>query len=70
MVKASVAAPARDGRANEALLRFLARTWHLPRRDLSIAAGATSRNKIVRVTGEPGQLIAKLSAEIASLPGL
>jgi hypothetical protein len=69
-LKVSVTAPARDGRANEALLQLLARTWHLPRRNLSIVAGATSRNKTVRVTGEPGQLIAKLSAEIASLPGL
>ena len=69
-LKASVTAPARDGRANEALLQLLARAWHLPRRNLSIVAGAASRNKTVRVTGDPGQLIAKLSAEIASLPGL
>jgi uncharacterized protein (TIGR00251 family) len=68
-VKASVTAPARDGRANEALLRLLAQVWRLPRSDLSIVAGATSRNKIVRVAGDPRQLIARLSAEIASLPG-
>jgi uncharacterized protein len=69
-LKVSVTAPARGGRANEALLQLLARAWHLPRRNLSIVAGAASRNKTVRVTGDPGQLIAKLSAEIASLPGL
>ena len=68
-LKASVTAPARDGRANEALLQLLARAWRLPRRDLSIAVGAASRNKIVRVAGEPRQLITKLSSEIASLPG-
>ncbi len=68
-LKVSVTAPARDGRANEALLQLLARAWHLPRSNLSIVAGAASRNKTVRVTGDPGQLIAKLSAEIASLPG-
>jgi uncharacterized protein len=70
VLKATVTAPAQDGRANEALLQLLARTWHLPRRNLSIVAGATSRNKTVRVTGEPDRLIAKLSADIASLPGL
>jgi uncharacterized protein len=69
-LKVSVTTPARDGQANEALLQLLARAWHLPRRNLSIVAGAASRNKTVRVTGDPGQLIAKLSAEIASLPGL
>ena len=69
VVKASVTAPAEDGRANEALLQLLARAWHLPRRNLSIVAGATSRNKTVRVAGHPRQLIAKLSPEIASLPG-
>jgi uncharacterized protein (TIGR00251 family) len=68
-LKVSVAAPAQDGRANEALLQLLARTWRLPRRDLSIAAGATSRNKIVRVAGDPHELIAKLSGELATLAG-
>ena len=68
-VKASVTAPARDGQANQALLQLLARTWCLPRRDLSIVVGASSRSKIVRVAGEPHRLIAKLFSEIASLPG-
>ena len=68
-LKVSVTAPARDGRANEALLQLLARAWHLPRRNLSIVAGVTSRSKTVRVAGDPRQLIARLSGEIASLPG-
>jgi uncharacterized protein (TIGR00251 family) len=68
-IKATVTAPAQDGRANEALLQLLARAWHLPRRSLSIVAGAASRSKTVRVAGDPVQLIAKLSAEISSLPG-
>ena len=68
-LRASVTAPPRDGRANEALLQLLARTWHLPRRDLSIVAGATSRNKTVRVAGDPHELSAKLSGELATLAG-
>ena len=66
-IKASVTAPAYDGQANEALLQLLARTWRLPRRDLSIIVGAASRNKVVRVAGDQHQLIAKLSSEITSL---
>jgi uncharacterized protein len=69
VVKASVTAPAEGGRANEALLQLLARVWHLPRRDFSIVAGAASRNKSVRIAGNPRQLTDKIAPEIASLPG-
>ncbi len=69
VLKASVTAPAEGGRANEALLHMLARAWHLPRRDLSIVAGATSRSKAVHVAGDPQQLIDKIAPELASLPG-
>ena len=68
-IKVSVTAPPQGGQANEALLQLLARAWRLPRRGLSIVVGAASRNKIVRVAGDPDELIAKLSKEIASLPG-
>jgi uncharacterized protein (TIGR00251 family) len=68
VVKASVAAAPEGGRANEALLQLLARAWHLPRRDLSIVAGSTSRTKTVHVAGDPRQLIDKIAPEIASLP--
>jgi len=67
-IKVSVTAPAQDGRANEALLQLLSQMWRLRRGDLSLAAGAGSRSKIVRVAGDPHQLLAKLSSEIASLP--
>jgi uncharacterized protein len=69
VLKASVTAPAQDGHANEALLQLLARTWHVPRRDLSIVSGSTSRSKAVRMAGDPQQLIAKIAPELARLPG-
>jgi uncharacterized protein len=69
VLRASVTAPPEGGRANEALLQLLARAWHLPRRDLSIVAGAGSRNKAVRVAGNPQQLIDKIAPEIANLTG-
>jgi len=67
-LKASVTAPPQDGRANEALLRLLARAWEIPRRDLAIVAGAASRHKTVRVAGDPHQLLARLAPAIANLP--
>ncbi len=66
---ATVTAPAEAGRANEALLQLLVRAWQVPRRDLSIIAGSTSRTKIVRVAGDPQRLVAQVAPEIARLPG-
>jgi uncharacterized protein (TIGR00251 family) len=69
VLKATVTAPAEAGRANEALLHLLARAWHVSRRDLSIIAGSTSRNKVVRVVGDPQRLVERVAPEIARLPG-
>lgn len=67
VLKAAVAAPPEEGRANEALLRLLAREWKLPRRDLDIVAGRKSRDKRVRVAGDPQALLPRLLAMLASL---
>ena len=69
VLKATVTAPAEAGRANEALLQLLARAWHVPRRDLSIIAGSTSRDKVVRIAGDPQRLVEQVAPEIARLPG-
>ena len=66
-LKVSVTAPPADGCANEALLRLLAREWRLPRRDLTIVGGATSRSKLVQVAGEPALLLKRLGAALDSL---
>ena len=68
MLKVSVTAPPVDSRANEALLRLLAKEWRLPRRDLAIVGGAKSRNKIVHVAGDPALLLQRLGAALAALP--
>jgi uncharacterized protein (TIGR00251 family) len=60
-LKVSVTAPPAENQANEALLRFLSREWRVPRRALTIAAGAKSRNKIVHVAGEPAELMRRIS---------
>ena len=50
-LRVRVATPPIDGRANEALIRFLAERLALPRRAVAIASGMTSRRKVVDVTG-------------------
>jgi uncharacterized protein (TIGR00251 family) len=61
VLKVSVTAPPIENQANDALLKLLAREWKLPRRDLAIVGGAKSRNKIVRVAGEPEALLPRLA---------
>jgi len=50
-LKLAVTAPAIEGRANEALVRFLAELLKVARSSVNIAAGASSRNKVIRVEG-------------------
>jgi uncharacterized protein (TIGR00251 family) len=48
--KVRVAAPPEAGRANEAVLRLLAETLQLTRRDVELVAGHASRDKVVSVS--------------------
>lgn len=50
-LKVKVQAPPVEGKANEALLRFLAETLELPPRAVSLVRGGTSRLKLVRIEG-------------------
>jgi len=50
-LKVYVTAPPEDGRANEAVVETIAQWLGVKRRDVEIVRGATSRHKIVRVTG-------------------
>jgi uncharacterized protein len=50
-LKLALTAPPADGKANEACIEFLAKLLKVPRSSVTIAAGLTSRNKVVRVAG-------------------
>ncbi|MBI2496949.1 MAG: DUF167 domain-containing protein [Opitutae bacterium] len=50
-LKVKVHAPALDGRANEALLEFLAGELGLPKRAVTLVRGEKSRHKVVRLDG-------------------
>jgi hypothetical protein len=58
-LKISLTAAPIEGRANEACIRFLAELLQLPRSSVTIAAGESSRNKIVRVEGLSAAQIAE-----------
>jgi uncharacterized protein (TIGR00251 family) len=50
-IKIRLTAPPVDGAANEALVRFLADTFSVPKSQVEIVSGHTSRDKIVRING-------------------
>jgi uncharacterized protein len=50
-LKLSLTTPPIEGRANEACIEFFAKLLKVPRSSVTIAAGLTSRNKVIRVIG-------------------
>lgn len=50
-VKVKVQAPAMDGKANAALLEFLAGKLGVPERQLSLVTGEKSRDKVIAIEG-------------------
>ncbi len=56
-LKVALTAPPVDGKANEACIEFFAKLLKVPRSSITIAAGQTSRNKVIRVLGLTGQQV-------------
>jgi uncharacterized protein len=56
-LKLALTAPPIEGRANEAAIEFLAEFFEIPRSSVTIASGATSRNKVVRIAGITSQAV-------------
>lgn len=50
-IKLKIAAPALDGKANEALLEFLAEKLGVTRRSIALISGEKSRDKVVSIEG-------------------
>ena len=51
VLRVKVHAPALEGRANDALLEFLAETLGVHRRAVTLVRGDKSRHKVVRIDG-------------------
>jgi uncharacterized protein (TIGR00251 family) len=59
VLKASVTAPAEDGKANMAVIELLAREWRLPKSAFEIMRGAMARQKVLGISGQPAAAIAE-----------
>ena len=50
-LRLALTAPPVEGRANQACIEFLAEVLNVPRSSVTIAAGESSRDKVIRVLG-------------------
>ncbi|HZO97164.1 MAG TPA: DUF167 domain-containing protein [Gaiellaceae bacterium] len=65
--KVRVAAPPEGGRANDAVVRLLAETLELPRRDVEIVSGHGARDKVVTLAGlTPAEIERRLESAAES----
>lgn len=60
-LKIRLAAPPVDGKANAALIEFLAKTCGVPRSALELVSGEASRTKRVRITGADQAVLLRLA---------
>lgn len=63
-LKLALTAPPVDGRANQAVVEFLADFFEITRSSITIASGETSRNKVIRIAGLTRQDVERRLAEI------
>lgn len=63
-LKVSVNTVPEEGKANRALFSLLAKTWGIPLSAFSLLSGATNRQKVILVAGDPAELMQKISEQM------
>ena len=69
VLKVMVTAVPEAGKANEALIKMLAKEWGVAKSSISLVAGATDRNKILHIAGDAGDLMARLGQTLGQILG-
>lgn len=67
-LKVRLLAPPVDGAANDALVDLLATLLDVPRRDVRIVHGATSREKVVEIQGTTADAVRALAERKRAAP--
>jgi uncharacterized protein (TIGR00251 family) len=67
-LKVRLLAPPVDGAANDALVALLAEKLGVPRRDVRIVQGATSRTKLVEIEGTTADAVRALAKHRPDAP--
>jgi uncharacterized protein (TIGR00251 family) len=60
-LKVRLAAPPVDGKANEALLRFMAEALGIPKSAVNLKSGQASRRKVLEVAGTTAEAVNRLA---------
>ena len=60
-LKVGVTAGPEDGKANEAVVKLLAKAWGVPKSRIAVVSGATDRNKTLHIAGDPAELSRRLA---------
>jgi hypothetical protein len=50
------------GKANEAVVKLIAKAWRLPKSAIEVVSGESDRNKTIAIAGEPDALMVRLEA--------
>lgn len=61
-LKLRLSAPPVEGKANKAVLAYLAELLNVPKKALSLKSGQASRQKTIRITGTSEEIIRQLLA--------
>ncbi len=65
LLKARVTAVPEKGKANKALIALVAKSLGIAKSSIDLVSGDTSRKKILRIDGDPEDLIGKLERLLA-----
>ncbi|CAK0771633.1 conserved hypothetical protein [uncultured Gammaproteobacteria bacterium] len=60
VLKVALTAVPEDGKANKVLVALLAKSWRVPKTSITVIAGATDRNKVLHIAGDPETLAHRL----------
>lgn len=58
-VKLAITAPPVDGKANQAVIEYLARFFRVPKSSIMIVSGETGRNKLIAIRGMIAEQVLK-----------
>ncbi len=69
VIKVAVTAAPEGGKANDAVIRLLAKAWRVPKTSLSVVSGAADRRKTIFAAGDAEDLFRRLCEWMESHDG-
>jgi len=60
VLRVQVTAAPEDGKANAAVVKLLAKAWHLPKGAFSVRVGAAARRKVLFIEGDADDLARRI----------